>query len=36
MPYEKPRVRCYGSLREFTQGGGPAGGGDSQNIWHRS
>jgi len=34
--YEKPEVKRFGSLRELTQGGGPAGGGDATNVYHRS
>ncbi len=34
--YEKPAVTRFGSLRELTQGGGPAGGGDATNVYHRS
>ena len=34
--YQKPEVKRFGSLRELTQGGGPAGGGDATNVYHRS
>ena len=34
--YEKPEVKRFGSLRELTQGGGPSGGGDATNVYHRS
>ena len=34
--YEKPAVKRFGSLRELTEGAGPAGGGDATSIYHRS
>ena len=34
--YEKPVVQRYGTLRELTQGLGPALGGDPQSVYHRS
>lgn len=34
--YEKPAVKRFGSLRELTNGAGPAGGGDATSIYHRS
>ena len=34
--YETPEVKRFGSIRELTQGGGPAGGGDATNVYHRS
>jgi len=34
--YEKPEVKRFGSLRELTKGGGPAGGGDAASVYHRS
>ena len=34
--YEKPAVTRFGSLRELTQGGGSAEGGDATNLYHRS
>ena len=34
--YEKPEVKRFGTLRDLTQGGGPAGGGDATNVYHRS
>jgi hypothetical protein len=36
MRYERPSVTRYGTIRELTNGAGPAGGGDSQSIYHRS
>ena len=34
--YEKPVVKRFGSLRDLTNGAGPAGGGDAITIYHRS
>ena len=34
--YQKPEVKRFGSVRELTQGGGPAGAGDATNVYHRS
>jgi hypothetical protein len=36
MKYEKPAVTRFGSLREFTLGGGPMLSGDATNMYHRS
>jgi hypothetical protein len=34
--YEKPAVQRFGTLRDITQGLGPALGGDPQSVYHRS
>jgi hypothetical protein len=34
--YQKPEVKRFGTVRELTQGGGPAGAGDATNVYHRS
>lgn len=36
MPYEKPTVQRFGSLRELTLGGGAQQTGDATNLYHRS
>jgi hypothetical protein len=34
--YEKPAVQRFGTMRDITQGMGPALGGDPQSVYHRS